>query len=117
MTSQSAPLTPFGSKHASPAQSRQVSPTPPKRVGEPPNAVRVGMKVIGYLAGPVLGAAGYIARGIIEDMKQEQARAAQMAAQREAYEKGQRHKEKLMKKDNGKVKMLSHDNIGLKCIK
>ena len=90
MTSQSAPLTPFGSKHASPAQSRQVSPTPPKRVGEPPNAVRVGMKVIGYLAGPVLGAAGYIARGIIDDMKQEQARAAQMAAQREAYEKGQR---------------------------
>ena len=88
MTSQSAPLTPFGSKHASPAQSREVSPVPQR--AQPPNAVRVGMKVIGYLAGPVLGAAGYIARGIIEDMKQEQARAAQMAAQREAYEKGQR---------------------------
>ena len=90
MTSQSAPLTPFGSKHVSSAQSREVSPTPPKRVGQPPNAVRVGMKILGFLAGPALGAVGYITRGIIDDMKQEQARAAQMAAQREAYEKGQR---------------------------
>ena len=89
--SQSAPITGLPSRQGSPV-SRQQSPIIKDLARpQPPNPLRVGMKVLGYLAIPAAAAVGgYVARGMMDQRAQAQAKAARMAAQRAAYQKGQR---------------------------
>ena len=86
--SQSAPITGLPSRQGSPV-SRQQSPIIKDLARpQPPNPLRVGMKVLGYLAIPAAAAVGgYVARGVMDQKTRDEEAAHQLAVNRNAMKK------------------------------